>query len=347
MQFAITLKLDMPPARTLALTQQAEAAGFSYGWVFDSHVLWQDPYPVLALMANATERMRLGTCVTNPAVRDVTVTASALATLNRISGGRMDLGIGRGDSSRRVLGKKPTTLADLEAATLKIHALATGREVEHDEQPVRLPWACQDTCGPACSGRCDDEPDLPIWIAAYGPKALHLTGRIADGVILQFADPNLIRWSLSFVHEGARAAGRDPASIRVMAAAPVWISDDLETARERVRWFPALVSNHVVDLLSRYDQAALPPELTAYVSNRAGYDYQKHAEVGSSNAAFVSDDVVDRFCIVGPPAEQQRRLAELAAAGVDQFNIYLMSGDEEACLEVYGAAVIPHVVSEA
>ncbi len=345
MQFAVTLKLDMPPARNLALAQQAEAAGFSYGWVFDSHVLWQDPYTMLTLIASGTERMRLGTCVTNPAVRDVTVTASALATLNRISGGRMDLGIGRGDSSRRVLGKKPTTLADLEAATLKIRALATGQEVAHEEQPVRLPWACQDPCGPACAGRCDEAPQLPIWIAAYGPKALHLTGRIADGVILQFADPNLIRWCLGFLHEGARAAGRDPARIKVMAAAPVWVSDDLEIARERVRWFPALVSNHVVDLLSRYDLNTLPPELTAYVSNRAGYDYQKHAEVGSSNAAFVSDDVVDRFCIVGPPAEHRRRLEELAAVGVDQFNIYLMSGDEEACLDVYGAEVVPAFVS--
>jgi probable F420-dependent oxidoreductase len=327
MEFAITLKLDMPPARAVALTKQAEAAGFGYGWVFDSHVLWQEPYPLLTLMANATERMRLGTCVTNPAVRDITVTASLLATLNAISGGRMDLGIGRGDSSRRVLGKRPTTLADLEDATLKIKALATGGEVAHDEQQVRLPWA-------------DPSAPLPIWIAAYGPKALHLTGRIADGVILQFADPSLIKWCLGFVHEGARAAGRDPASIKVMAAAPVWVSDDLATARERVRWFPALVSNHVVDLVSRYDPATLPPELTAYVRDRAGYDYTKHAEVGSSNASFVSDEVVDRFCIIGPPEAQRQRLAELAEAGVTQFNIYLMSGDEEACLEVYGSEVV-------
>jgi probable F420-dependent oxidoreductase len=327
MEYAITLKLDMPPTRVVSLTRQAEAAGFTYGWVFDSHVLWQEPYPLLTLMAQATERMRLGTCVTNPAVRDVTVTASVLATLNEISGGRMDLGIGRGDSSRRVLGKRPTTLADLEEATLKIKALATGQEVTHDEQQVRLPWA-------------DPSATLPIWIAAYGPKALHLTGRIADGVILQFADPNLIKWSLGFVHEGARAAGRDPSSIKVMAAAPVWVSDDLELARERVRWFPALVSNHVVDLISRYDQATLPPELTAYVRNREGYDYAKHAEVGSSNAEFVSDEVVDRFCIVGPPEVQRQRLQELKDVGVTQFNIYLMSGDEEACLEVYGRDVI-------
>ena len=116
---------------------------------------------------------------------------------------------------------------------------------------------------------------------------------------------------------------------------------DLAVARERVRWFPALVSNHVVDLLARYDQSVLPPALTAYVSQRAGYDYKKHAEVGSSNAAFVSDEVVDRFCIVGPPGEQRRRLAELAALGVSQFNIYLMNGEEETCLDVYGSEVVP------
>jgi probable F420-dependent oxidoreductase len=328
MEFGITLKLDMPPARSVALAKQAEAAGFSYGWVFDSHVLWQEPYPLLTLMAAATERMRLGTCVTNPAVRDITVTASALATLNLISGGRMDLGIGRGDSSRRVLGKRPTTLGDLEDSTLRIRALATGASVEHDGQPVQMPWV-------------DPSAPLPVWLAGYGPKVLNMVGRIADGVILQLADPALIRWFMTFVREGAREAGRDPASIRVMAAAPVWVSDDLATARDKVRWFPALVSNHVVDRISRYDQALLPPELTSYVRDREGYDYQKHAEVGSSNASFVSDEVVDRFCIVGPVEEQKRRLQELADAGVTQFNIYLMSGDEEQCLEVYGKEIVP------
>jgi probable F420-dependent oxidoreductase len=239
----------------------------------------------------------------------------------------MDLGIGRGDSSRRVLGKKPTTLARLEEATRVIRDLATGRSVQHDGDEIRIDW----TMG----------GDLPVWIAGYGPKALHLTGRIADGVILQFADPNLIRWCLGFLHEGARSAGRDPAEIKVMAAAAAWVSDDLATAREHVRWFPALVSNHVMDLIARYDQATLPPELTAYVQQRAGYDYQHHAEVGSNNAQFVPDDIVDRFCIVGNADEHKRRLQELADLGVDQFNIYLMSGDEEATLDVYGSTIIP------
>jgi len=324
--FGITLKPDVAPARLVALTRQAEAAGFSYGWLFDSHVLWPDPYPLLALMARGTTRMRLGTCVTNPAVRDPSVTASALATLNLISGGRMDLGIGRGDSSRRVLGRRPTTLADLEEAVHLIRALAAGRAMSYEGEPIRLTWA---------------EGNLPVWIAGYGPKALRLTGRIADGVILQFADPHLIKWCLGFVREGAEAAGRDPTSIRVMAAAPVYVSDDLATAREHVRWFPALVSNHVMDLIARYDPADLPPELTGYVRDRAGYDYHHHAEVGSDNAQFVADEVVDRFCVVGPAEEHRRRLRELAELGVHQFNIYLMSGDEEATLDVYGREIVP------
>jgi alkanesulfonate monooxygenase SsuD/methylene tetrahydromethanopterin reductase-like flavin-dependent oxidoreductase (luciferase family) len=222
----------------------------------------------------------------------------------------MDLGIGRGDSAQRVLGKKPTTLAQLGEAVRIIADLANGRATEYAGGEIRMEWAR----GP-----------LPVWIAGYGPRALRLTGRIADGVILQFADPDLIRWCLGFVREGAAEAGRDPASIKVMAAAPVWVADDLEVARERVRWFPA----------------ELPEALTAYVQNRAGYDYQHHAEVGSGNAQFVADDVVDRFCIVGPVEEHRRRLREMAEAGVDQFNIYLMSGDEEGTLEVYGREIVP------
>jgi len=326
LDFGITLKPDLEPARLIALTRQAEANGFGYGWVFDSHVLWLEPYPLLTLMALNTERMRLGTCVTNPATRDPTVTASALATLNLISGGRMDLGIGRGDSARRVLGKPPTTLAQLAEAVTIIADLANGRPTEIDGERIRLDWAR----GP-----------LPVWIAGYGPRALRLAGQLADGIILQFADPDLIRWCLGFVHEGAVAAGRDPAVIRVMAAAPVWVADDLAVARDRVRWFPALVSNHVVDLIARYDPADLPAALTSYVSGRAGYDYRHHAEVGSDNARFVADDVVDRFCIVGSVDEHRRRLRELADAGVDQFNIYLMCGDEEATLEVYGREIVP------
>src|SRR5918998_4257936 len=132
MKFGFTLRPDknLSIDRTVDLARRAEANGFEYGWLFDSHVLGREPYVLLTLMAQATERMRLGTCVTNPATREPSVTASSLAVLNELSGGRMDLGIGRGDSARRVLGKPPTTMATLEDAIRVIKALVEGRTVE-------------------------------------------------------------------------------------------------------------------------------------------------------------------------------------------------------------------------
>jgi probable F420-dependent oxidoreductase len=325
MQFGFTIKPDMTVERIVSLTRQAEAAGFEYGWIFDSHVLWLEPYPLLTLMATNTKTMRLGTCVTNHATRDITVTSSLFATLNLISGGRMDLGIGRGDSSRRVLGKKPVTSNNLEDSVRTFRALTAGQETEYEGRSTRLTWA-------------NGSP--PVWIAGYGPKVLDLAGRIADGVILQFADPDLIAWCLSFVKKGAEAAGRDFQKIEIMAAAPVWVSDDLKLARDRVRWFPALVSNHVVDLISRYKPEELPPALTSYVSKRGGYDYQQHCEVDSSNSKFVTDEVVDRFCIVGPVEAHLKKLRTLASVGVTQFNVYLMCGDEEDTIETYKKKVL-------
>jgi probable F420-dependent oxidoreductase len=327
MQFGITIKPDMSVDRIVALTRQAEAAGFQYGWIFDSHVLWLEPYPLLTLMAANTKNMRLGTCVTNPATRDITVTASLFATLNLISGGRMQLGIGRGDSSRRVLGKKPVTSAQLEEAVQKFRDLTGSKEIDYEGRPARFTWA--------------EGGVPPVWVAGYGPKVLDLAGRIADGVILQFADPDLIAWCVGFVKKGAEAAGRDWRKIEIMAAAPVWISDDLKVGRDRVRWFPALVSNHVVDLVSKYKPEELPPALTSYIRDRGQYDYLHHCEVDSSNAEFVSDEVTDRFCLLGPAEAHIEKLRALAGAGVTQFNIYLMCGDEEDTLEKYKREVLP------
>ena len=326
MQFGFTLKPDHSIERTLALTRQAEAAGFDHGWLFDSHVLWREPYPLLTLMAGATERLRLGTCVTNPGTREPTVTASALATLDEISGGRMDLGIGRGDSARRVLGKPPITMAGTEEAIRVIRDLVEGRTVVYEGTELSFPWT--------------GNWKLPVWVAGYGPMALAMTGRVADGVILQLGDPDLIRWFVSQVREAAVAAGRPADAVRIQAAAPAHVGPR-ELGRERTRWFPALVSNHVVDLVNRYPREQLPESLTGYVRDRAGYDYLHHAEVGSSNAGFVGDEVTDRFCVLGDAAEVVEKLRVLEDAGVDQFNLYLMNGDEEAQLEAFGREEIP------
>ncbi len=324
MKFGFTLKPDHSIEETLELTRRAEALGFEYGWLFDSHVLWRDPYPLLTLMIGATSTMRFGTCVTNPATREPSVTASTLAVLSEISNGRVDLGIGRGDSARRVLGKAPTSMKDLEAAVTLIRGLVAGTSMEHEGTALHLPW----TKGHR----------LPVWIAGYGPMALSLAGRLGDGALLQIGDPDLIRWFAGQVQEAATASGRT-SPVEIMAAAPSYIGD-VATGRERIRWFPALVGNHVVDLINKYE-GALPESLTRYVRNREGYNYLHHAEVGSSNASFVTDDIVDRFGLVGSVEDHVNKLIELDKAGVTQFNLYLMNGDEAEQLELFGTHVIP------
>ena len=157
---------------------------------------------------------------------------------------------------------------------------------------------------------------------------------------MQLADPDLIRWFAGQLREAEAAAGREAGSVKIQSAAPAHVGPKAEV-RERVRWFPALVSNHVVDLVNKYPREQLPESLTGYVTDRAGYDYHHHAEVGSSNAAFVGDDVADRFCVLGEAAEHVEKLHALADAGVDQFNLYLMNGDEEAQLDAYGRDIVP------
>ena len=326
LDFGICFSADPPPTRMVELTRAAEDAGFDYAWAWDSHVLWQDVYPIFTLMATATSRIRMGPCVTNPATRDPTVTASTLATLNDISGNRMEMGIGRGDSARRVIGQPPVTIERLEWAARLIKDLAEGRPVDYDGTETQLKWA---------------KGTLPVWIAAYGPRALKLAGRIGDGVVLQLADPHVISWLLRWVREGAEEAGRRFEDIKVMSAAPAYVSADLEHARSQVRWFPALVSNHVVDLVSRYRRDELPEELTAYIQTRDHYDYADHGRVGAEHADFVSDEVVDRFCVIGTPEECERKLRELESVGVHQFNIYSMVDDPDGVIRAFGKELIP------
>src|SRR6266702_4255679 len=153
LSFGVTFMLDPPASRVVELARLAEGSGFEYVWAWDSHVLWQEYYTVFTLIASSTDTVKLGPCVTNPATRDVTVTASALATLNEISGGRLVMGLGRGDSARRVLGQKPVSVERMEADCRLIRDLAAGREVAYDGVKIRLKWA---------------EHELPIWVAGYG-----------------------------------------------------------------------------------------------------------------------------------------------------------------------------------
>jgi probable F420-dependent oxidoreductase len=330
MKFGVTVLPDPPHTRMLELLERAEASGFEYGWTYDSHVLWQECFPLLTLMALRTTTMKVGLCVTNPGTRDPTVLASAHATLHDISGGRVVCGIGRGDSARRVIGLQPVRMAEYEAACRMMKDLMNGRKVEWNGVELELAWA---------KGR----PEIPLYLAGYGPKALAVAGRVSDGVIIQLADPEIVRWIMGIARKAAAEAGRDPDALEPIVCAPVYVSDDMAGARDEVRWFPAMVSNHVLDLLGKYPESELPPALFEYVKRRTFYDYGSHSRVGAEHGQFVDDETCDRFCVLGTAEQHVAKLRELEAVGVSQMNVYLMTHDQERTLDVYGREVIPQL----
>jgi probable F420-dependent oxidoreductase len=328
--FGLVLQPDPPASDVVLRMREAEDLGFRYGWTFDSHVLWQEPFVIYAQILAATSVLTVGPMVTNPMTRDWSVTASLFATLNDTFGNRTICGIGRGDSARRVLGKPPSSLATLAEAMRVIKDLAEGRTANLDGTEIRIPWVRD--------GR------LEIWMAGYGPRALRLAGEQADGFILQTADPEIARWTFGAVREAARAAGRDPAAITMCVAAPAYVGTNVAHQRDQLRWFGGMVGNHVADLVARYGEGGqVPRALTDYIAGRQGYDYSHHGRAGNPSTDFVPDDIVDRFCLTGPEGAHVDRLAELADIGADQFAVYLMHDQPDTTMAAYGDTIIPAV----
>jgi probable F420-dependent oxidoreductase len=330
MDIGVVLQNDPPALGVVELAKKAEAAGFSHVWTFDSHVLWQEPFVIYSKILDETSRVIVGPMVTNPGTRDWTVIASLFATLNEMYGNRTICGIGRGDSALRVLGAQPQTLGQLRESVQVIRGLASGEKVTLRGKELQFAWA----------------PDsrLEVWVAAYGPKALALTGEVGDGYILQLADPDIAAWMIGAVRRAAAEAGRDPMSIKFCVAAPAYVGDDLAHQREQTRWFGGMVGNHVADIVERYgEHSAVPEALTDYIKGRKGYDYNEHGQAGNVHTEFVPDEIIDRFCILGPVEEHVRRLEELKALGVHQFAVYLQHDAKDETLQAYGEKVIPAI----
>ncbi|MGB7860149.1 MAG: TIGR03842 family LLM class F420-dependent oxidoreductase [Acidimicrobiia bacterium] len=332
MDFGVVLQTNPPAKEVVELARLAENQGFTYGWTFDSHVLWQEPFVIYSLMLEATERMIVGPMVTNPRTRDWTVLASMFATLNDMYGDRTICGMGRGDSAVRYIGGTPTTIESMIESMAVIKALVAGETVNLRGQEFSFPWI-------------ETGWDLPMWAAGYGPKALAMAGEHADGYILQLADPQVLEWTMAAVKAAAVRAGRDPDEVKICVVAPAYVGNDIEHQREQLRWFGGMVGNHVADMVKRYgdDDSKVPRALSDYIKEREGYDYDHHGKSGNPSTDFVPDYIVDRFCVLGTVDEHVEKVSLLRDMGVDQFGIYLMHDDKEGTLRAYGESIIPVV----
>jgi probable F420-dependent oxidoreductase len=328
MDFGLVAQTNPPARQVVELAQRAEEAGFTHFWTFDSCVLWEEPFVIYSQILSSTERIKVGTMVTNPLTRDWTVTASLFATLNEMFGPRTVCGIGRGDSAVRVTGGGPASLSTLSECMTVIKDLAEGRAVTLRDTQVKIPWV--------------ESGELEVWMGAYGPKALELAGSKADGLILQLADPFVVKWAAETARAAVRGADRQIDDFTVCVAAPAYVGNDLAHQRDQVRWFGGMVGNHVADIVERYGSESnlVPLALTDYIKGRKGYDYSHHGKAGNPDTEFVPDEIIDRFCLLGPIENHRERLIELKNLGVNQFALYLMHDDPVGTIEAYGKEII-------
>lgn len=309
----------------------AERLGFDTFWVCDSHVIWNECYTLLGWLAGQLESrtIKLGTMVTNAVTRDPIVLASALATLQEVTSGRVLCGIGRGDSSVRVLKRHPGTVAALESAVSIIRDLTAGSAVSVDGADVQFPWA--------------DGGRVPMLVGAYGPRAFQAAGRVGDGVVIECADPQFISWGLDNVKRGAAEAGRELSDFSVVVTTSTFVSDDVARARDEVRSVAALVGNHVAEVLRNTGPNSLPPEMEALIAGRPEYDYLHHVRHDTNQADYLAPEIVERLCIVGDTGQCAERLRELRDIGVTHVNFYAQTAEFEEQMKIYSQEILPRL----
>lgn len=309
MRFGLGLMPLHPPAESGRLAALAEAAGFDAIWVPDERFC-RDCYLTLASIAQATRRVRLGPCVTDPYSRHPALTAVAVATLDELSGGRAVLGIGAGISGFTALGltrDRPAT-AVREAVTL-VRRLWAGEEVTQQGEIVRFH-----------GGRLDfsARPSIPVFVAGRGPRILEVAGEVADGVIVgALASPPTLAYAFRHVERGAARSGRRLDGFETMLWLHTALSPDAAAARDAVR---AIVVGVLVSSRPVLDDLGvrLPDDLAAEL---ATVTYGPHSPSMERVAPRVPDDVLAHFSMAGDGAHCRGVVARLAGAGITQVGV--------------------------
>lgn len=313
----------------------AEEAGYDRAWVFDSQMLWKDVYVYMSHALAVTDRIALGTGVTNPFTRHFTVTANAHATLNQIYPGRVLFGIGRGDSARRTLGLHPFPTSAFKEVVRNIQTLMAGGGVgitDHTGKTgdeTRIVWA---------------QERIPTMMSATGPKNLRLAGELADIVQLQVGThPDSIQWALGFVREGAEAAGRDFDDIEIGCFTAMFLSDDQEAAWEFCRFSPNIAANQFADTVKYNPGVELPDPIVRLINTpRATYDYWGgHCESDAAHMVLPGE-VVDDFSIAGPRDKCMDHIRALAAVGVEEIAPGVLNGEVDQ-IRAVGRDIVPDI----
>ncbi|HJU47725.1 MAG TPA: LLM class flavin-dependent oxidoreductase [Gaiellaceae bacterium] len=317
----------------VASVKAAEEAGYSHAWFIDSQILWQDCFVYMTRALAATERIVVGTAVTNPYTRHVTTTASAFGTLAELHPGRVELGIGRGDSAVRTMGLNPVRTSFMADSVRLLRDLLAGRHVTINDADVHLRWL-------------DGEAGVPIMMPATGPKNLRLAGSLADRVMLYVGiSDEAVRWAMDHVRTGAEQAGRDPDAVRVSVLTAMWLSDDQQEAWDRCRWAPAACANHIADTMKRNPAHGMPEVMTRLPQSRDDYDYYAgHLSSEADHTAYLTGELIDDYAVAGDAEKVRAAVQRLFDLGVDEISCAYLNGDFEQMATV-GREVIASAVT--
>lgn len=306
-------------ADCIASVKAAEDAGYSHAWFIDSQILWQDCFVYMTSALAATERIVVGTAVTNPYTRHVTTTASAFATLAELHPGRLELGIGRGDSAVRTMGMNPVKTSFLKESIPVLRDLMAGKHVTINDADVHFRWL-------------EGDAGVPIMMSATGPKNLRLAGALADRVMLYVGvSDDAVRWAMDHVRAGAAEAGRDADAIRFSVLTAMWVSDDQQEAWDACRWAPAACANHIADTMKRNPEHGMPDVMTRLPQSRDEYDYYAgHLSSDADHTAYLTGELIDDYAIAGSAEKVRATVQRLLDLGIDEISCaYLNSAFDQ------------------
>ncbi len=319
MQRGVVLQGVDPADEFLEMATHVEALGYDYLWLTESSLHARDPYQLLALAAQVTTNLRLGTAVTNPVTRHPALTAVAAATLAEIAGGRSILGIGAGDRPLAALGLEPARLAEIAAAIEAIRRLLADDCVTLEGPSFSLANA---------QLRFNARADLPIYLSASGPKTLELAGAIADGVILLCGlEPTAIKWALDRVNVGAEKAQRPRPHVALFVYGVIDEDEDraVSNARSIAAWFPQTAPNYC-------DLVGLDPEIARAV--RKSYSGGEFHEATAA-ATLLPRKFVQAMAVAGNRDRITRQLSALTETGVDSIHIFPLGDDRIATVSAF------------
>lgn len=323
------------PGGTAAMARNAEARGFDSMVYADTQNLTPEVWSQLMLAAAATERIELGTGVTNPVSRDAAVTASAALGLQVESGGRVVLGIGRGDSSMAKIGRRPAPPSEFETYVTRLRAYLDGESVDREGTESRIEWL---------DGV--DVPRVPIEIAATGPKVIDLAARRADRICFAVgANPTRIVDCMARARSAAEAAGRAPSALCFGAYVNCVVNEDREIARESIRGSLSVFAHF--SGFQGMDIDSLPEEVRDAARHlRESYDMKDHAVSAGAHAQALEAEFIHQFGIAEPPDAALARLREVGDTGLDYLRIVPGSRDIEPAVAGRSILAISELIQE-